>query len=317
MRDAINRGYEAGDTDLTIVKEGNDDVVSVTDQKLYDEAWKRVASHAGFGWFTPKLERIESSKAQDLLTAPKIRGATSMSTLKDWASVGEGHLDFPLMRLVVGHDWSAALPALSIEKVFSMPAPVMSFEFKISGRRVLAHLTADTTTEDGVPMKTDTSMGVFYEAWDGTWCSCGSDGALDLNPDSFLTREDGTMRAENAMQETLLSEWGVFTAFVSKQVVSICIAMEAEIAEAEKVSIPEKLNRNRVRQGKLPIGDFHLVTLARKHRRSTSAAGVYKGVVKLHFRRGHFASYDSGRVWRKWSLVGNPDLGWVEKLYRA
>lgn len=38
--------------------------------------------------------------------------------------------------------------------------------------------------------------------------------------------------------------------------------------------------------------------------------------VRMHFRRGHWRHYQEHRTWIKWMLVGDPDLGIIEKHYR-
>ena len=37
---------------------------------------------------------------------------------------------------------------------------------------------------------------------------------------------------------------------------------------------------------------------------------------RLHFRRGHWRHYEDHKTWIRWQMVGNPDLGFVEKQYR-
>jgi hypothetical protein len=37
---------------------------------------------------------------------------------------------------------------------------------------------------------------------------------------------------------------------------------------------------------------------------------------RLHFRRGHWRHYETHKTWIKWMLVGDPDLGFIEKQYR-
>jgi hypothetical protein len=37
---------------------------------------------------------------------------------------------------------------------------------------------------------------------------------------------------------------------------------------------------------------------------------------RLHFRRGHFRHFDGWKTWVNWCLVGDPDLGFVDKHYK-
>lgn len=100
---------------------------------------------------------------------------------------------------------------------------------------------------------------------------------------------------------------------------AVCIALDAEIATTDVVRAPHKLNRVRERAGKAPLSDFHVVNLARRSRPTPlpSAPGheaTYR--VRLHFRRGHWRHYADHKTWIKWMLVGDPDLGFVDKEYR-
>lgn len=104
---------------------------------------------------------------------------------------------------------------------------------------------------------------------------------------------------------------------LSRQVRAICVALDAEIATSTVISAPEALNRKRERTNKPPLQAYHVVDL---NRRTAGQGGVASkpaaGVVRLHFRRGHWRHLDGGKVWVNWCLVGNPDLGWVDKEYR-
>jgi hypothetical protein len=37
---------------------------------------------------------------------------------------------------------------------------------------------------------------------------------------------------------------------------------------------------------------------------------------RLHFRRGHYRHYPNHKLWIRWCLVGNPDLGFIDADYR-
>jgi hypothetical protein len=50
-------------------------------------------------------------------------------------------------------------------------------------------------------------------------------------------------------------------------------------------------------------------------RRSARPPGANRK--RLHLRRGHWRHFATYRTWIKWMMVGNPDLGFVDKEYRA
>lgn len=107
-----------------------------------------------------------------------------------------------------------------------------------------------------------------------------------------------------------------FCQFAMKQIRAICIALEAQVAEHDLIRAPSKLNEKRARQGKAPLNDYHIVSLARRARATkpieTSTTGRR---VRLHFRRGHWRHFTTHQTWIKWMLVGDPDLGFIDKEY--
>lgn len=104
--------------------------------------------------------------------------------------------------------------------------------------------------------------------------------------------------------------------FVWSQVRAICIVLDAEIATHSVIRAPNKLNEKRERAGKTPLADYHVIDLARRHRVANPSGGSGTGTRKrLHFRRGHWRHYETSKTWVKWCLVGNPDLGFIQKSY--
>lgn len=105
---------------------------------------------------------------------------------------------------------------------------------------------------------------------------------------------------------------------VIKQIRAISIMLDAEVAVTEAVRAPHRLNVKREKSGKLPIYDHHVVKLAnRKHVLAGGNESSARNGPRLHFRRGHWRHYDGWKTWINWTLVGNPDLGFVDKDYLA
>lgn len=104
--------------------------------------------------------------------------------------------------------------------------------------------------------------------------------------------------------------------YVRKQVRAICIALDAEIATREIIRAPSKLNAARVKAGKLPLVDYHVVALDGRHKKSDFDGGGTHRSPRLHFRRGHWRHFDSHKSWIRWTLVGNHDLGYIDKHYK-
>jgi hypothetical protein len=101
--------------------------------------------------------------------------------------------------------------------------------------------------------------------------------------------------------------------YLDNQVRAICIAMEAKAATGEEVEAPAKLNKQRLAKGVSLVSKFVMIRLNSKRK---GCGGEYKGIVRLHFRRGHWRHYENTKKWIAWMLVGNPDLGYIDKYYK-
>jgi hypothetical protein len=70
--------------------------------------------------------------------------------------------------------------------------------------------------------------------------------------------------------------------------------------------------------GLTPLPDYHIIDLARGLREQHQGPrSEYQGVVRFHLRREHMRHYKDGTSTRvKWCLVGNPDLGFIDHVYK-
>lgn len=115
----------------------------------------------------------------------------------------------------------------------------------------------------------------------------------------------------------LAMPWDKHADFFSRQIRAICIALDAEVAVAETVRAPEKLNRSRALKGKPPLQDYHVIRLMRRERAAPLPEhGEGHAGKRMHFVRGHWRHFDTHKTWIKWHLRGNPDLGFIDKHYR-
>lgn len=180
---------------------------------------------------------------------------------------------------VVKHDWAAAFEgAVGLQDEFKLPYELCAFEFRVTGHTIV--LLAK-------PSAYGVDFLVIYEGMHGVW---------------MTFREQATQDLAN---------------YLIKQVRAICIALEAEVADTSIVAAASKLNRKRLDSGKPLIRDFHVVDLSKKSRRSARLESSPTGRrVRMHFRRGHWRHYEKSSTWINWMLVGNPDLGFIEKHYK-
>lgn len=206
---------------------------------------------------------------------------------------------------LVQHDWASAFRGAGEYDggEFRLPFEICVFEFLISGHRMIV---------PAIEWGDDVLISPIMQTPKG-WFSIGipmnlSTGAFNLPASRRLpplTEPDGNNDGP---------EYDVFV-FIADQIKAVCVALEAQVAEAQTVSAPAKLNRARVKAGKPEISDHHVVYLSR--RGATSRQSDFVGTKKrLHFRRGHWRHYADRRSWVRWTLVGNPDLGFVDKEYR-
>lgn len=181
---------------------------------------------------------------------------------------------------VVKHDWAKAFEnASGIEDLIKLPYEICCFEFRFSGKTFIAIACENEAVEQGVQFTLLVQCGNAWYCWSGE-------------------------KKDDAV-----------TAFAWKQIRAICIALDADVATHEVVRAPHKLNEKRVKNGKEPLSDYHVVDLAKRHRVSNPLHGHSGSKKRLHFRRGHWRHYEAMKVWVRWCLVGDPDLGFIQKNY--
>jgi hypothetical protein len=201
--------------------------------------------------------------------------------------IGDTHAPFfdeePQVFLIE-HNWAAAFEGASDfdEGEFPLPYQHSAFEFVLSGRRVIV-------------LTLERQCTVVSEIGVGWWLA-------------------SVIRTFDDLGETALYP------ALYKLIRALCIAMDAEVVASTVVRAPHRLNRQRERQGKLPINDYHTVNLARRsrvERLPSTGEPDAKWHPRLHFVRGHWRHYDNHKTWIRWHLRGDPDLGFIDKHYRA
>lgn len=214
---------------------------------------------------------------------------------------------------LITHNWAAAFAGAEefSGEGFKLPAPNCCFEFRVSGRRVLACFHED----DGfyfLAIEFDGPEEFECYGWDhDLHTASGQDGAW-----ARLVGYESDPEARAALIKLLEP----LRKLVVGNVRAACIALEAEVAEAEVVRAPHRLNAARERRGKRPLSDYHVINLANRRRYAPLPAEMadhdHRNRPRLHFRRGHWRHYQNHKTYVKWTLVGDPELGWVDKDYR-
>jgi hypothetical protein len=204
-------------------------------------------------------------------------------------------------RFLVTHDWARAFAGDrdfdDRGSEFRLPAPNCCFSFYMPGKHILALISEQAIGANGSLAFADETdhflLGVQLKSRD--WVLFGQAGR---NVPNGVTR---------------------LFAFIFRNIKAACISLEAKIAETEVIRAPYKLNVARVRRGKLPISDYHIINLANRARVAPlpldHELSPHRSP-RLHFRRGHWRHLVNHKTWIKWTLVGDADLGFIDKEYR-
>lgn len=224
----------------------------------------------------------------------------------------------PYQTFVVEHNFAAAFAKA---KDFdggeiSLPFEHTAFEFKVSGRRVILCLSQSDHSTVGL-LYTSTKIGwmlvMVYDFVSGKMVPHHEHWMKTHSPALKVDFEKGVVEWTRDSQR--------LADLIGSQVRAIAITLEAEVTTTEVIRAPHKLNRARERRGQLPLYDYHVVSLARRSRPERLPVDQLDpnreiGHRRLHFRRGHWRHYENHKVWIKWMLVGDPELGWVDKHYK-
>lgn len=233
------------------------------------------------------LEANQASRMHKLIEAG-IAGKIQTSNAPDEPFPGEKLASWNHV-FVVKHDWAQAFQhSEGLDGEFHLPYDLCVFEFRVNGKSVTA-LCWDH--EIGL-VKTGKRLGfsLVVES-NGMWFDYGRD---DCNTEDPLFK------------------------LVWDNIRAISVALEAEVAVHDVVRAPVALNKKRAGTGKIPLRDHYIIDLARRHRIANPAPSNNdepKSRKRLHFRRGHWRHYEASKTWIKWTLVGNPDLGFIQKGY--
>lgn len=180
--------------------------------------------------------------------------------------------------VLISHNWSMAVNATDGDE-WRLPFPRTAFEFKMSGRRCIAL----GTQADGDP--TPKFIAIYQVG------------------DAFVWSRIEMEQIDEA---------------AARLIRGACIALDAEVVTADIVRAPSKLNASRLKRGAPPVQDFYVLNIARRNRAAALAidGSTDQRKVRLHFRRGHWRHYETHKTWIRWTLVGDPDLGFLDKHYR-
>jgi hypothetical protein len=206
--------------------------------------------------------------------------------------------------LLVNHNWGALLSNATISgpsggqeaPTYRLPYPITVFEFFFTGG-VHAVCVAMQNRED-------ISCSTHFRMPSKVWFKAETEVVYDHH---------GVLQNSGQLEGSpLVKAYDLIT----QNIFAITVMLEAEVAVATSVREAYKRNRERPIRKELPGMSHHIVVLAKRARTQRSDyPGEDRRSPRLHFRRGHWRHFSSHRTWIKWQLVGNPDLGFIEKEY--
>jgi len=210
---------------------------------------------------------------------------------------------------LIEHNWAAALGADSVGGEVKLPYDVCFFEFLINGRVVGVSVSDIDSRRHAIILVKDADRDWWIIVW-----------AFDIQDDWSTKPIHIDVWNAGVVSEEVFGLVENLANVLSKNIMAVSAMLDAEVVETQVTRAPHKLNHAREKRGKLPIADFRTVTLSRRHRaaplpRAGSPDEDYTRK-RLHFRRGHWRHYGEYKTWIKWMLVGDPELGFVDKMYK-
>lgn len=309
--------------DPIIIPSGVDDkmVLAPSFFKRIKQDGRGKASNDDSHWakFEAACRRIEETLLRGGLVLQKPQGS-SLHHLAEYSRVhGEGRFykaiqpGGPMSHVqdfVITHNWAAAFKDAEnfSEGEFRLPYDQCAFQFRISDLRVVAMYEQDGSNSQ--------SCSGIVIGCDEVWVFAPF--AYDVVSGNLDVREmDSDNRAD--MERVTKKAWEELFTMIHLQVRACAIMLEAKVAVVDTVRVSERLNFKRERLGRAKLRDHHVVVLSKERRRASRVPDEYghsdRSPPRCHLRRGHWRHYTGHRTWIEWQLVGDPDLGFVEKHY--
>lgn len=271
-----------------------------------------------------RVEKPEGSQLHHLIEAVKVNSIIDVAMEGTSATkVSDVILKQDWQVFLVEHNWAGAFAKADEIDGGSilLPYPACAFEMRIDGYHAISLLMTPETNPDqalAAELRQGSCAGmilVFLRTRLKPWWAFFGSQILTDDGLSYIYKAPSKDAKEVARLSALGSCFG-------RQIRAISIALEARVAEKEIVRAPFKLNRKREQGGKLPIYDHHVVNLSRRGPRGLPRDRDLipnedkRRAPRLHFRRGHWRHYATHKTRIAWMLVGNHDLGFIDKEYR-
>ncbi len=194
------------------------------------------------------------------------------------------------LAFLIQHDWASIFDGTDLDgSEFVLPADQCCFELSVCGMDLCVFLFA----EDGEPRQ----LALVWKTPVGWYLS------------ESYAYNDGVW-----MDQTGEDCGGEFFDGIDRVIRCACIALDADVIEKVTVHADRAENQRRERRGVAPVNDHVILRI----RRTTGGVNVGANTgqrKRLHFRRGHWRRYPTGKSWVRWCMVGDPSLGFRDKDY--
>lgn len=224
---------------------------------------------------------------------------------------GEHHI------FLIEHNWAGAFSnATDFDGgELRLPFPLTAYEFQINNHRIVVSIAEGNPSNFGY----DTALVVIQTKFG--WMLPM---AYEFHPDHFRVPDRaarGLAKLKNLADASadLTDILEPLMALIHSQIRATLISLDAEVATTEIIRAPHRLNAKRERDGRIPLFDYHIVSLARRARPEPLPRDPNqepRRSPRCHFRRGHWRHYENHKAWIKWMMIGDPDLGFIDKHYR-
>lgn len=231
------------------------------------------------------------------LTMPAELGLDLTSTIaKDW----EREFCTQAQVFLMQHDWAGAFSNADLDAQFQLPYEVCAFEFQIGSAQMIALC---------LQHETDIRCSLAHLTKEG-WLVHDFSFSAEM-----VLKENVEIKVHCPDKEPMDFEATKVMQYIMRQVRACCIALDAEVAVSE-VQRERHMGKPVNRGHTLPSSSYHVVSLARRTRAPRLESEPTGRKVRLHFRRGHWRHFEDHKTWIKWMLVGDPELGFIDKIYK-
>lgn len=123
-----------------------------------------------------------------------------------------------------------------------------------------------------------------------------------------LIAQEGEEGMLNLLSADLMDEVNAY--------IDLMTALACNNVGRERIAQPDKLNRARIKGGKPPLKDFHVLTIAGAEFAPGTRSGANRHGVRSHLRRGHIRRLGPERVtWVNSCMVRGSAPGFADKAY--